>query len=108
MLTSITGIAREKRRSGTDSETVVERTKCLLNTNGIEPLCADLSEIQSRAFIINFDIENQANACFLEKPLIEKIKQARNLILSSICSAHQKPCGLFVRVPLTGQELLSS
>ena len=29
MLTSITGIAKEKRKSGTDTETVIERTKCL-------------------------------------------------------------------------------
>lgn len=109
MLTSITGIAREKRRSGTDSETVVERTKCLLNTNGIEPLCADLSEIQSRAFIINFDIENQANACFLEKPLIEKIKQARNLILSSIMQCTSKALGLIRDGVLERvMELLSS
>jgi DNA primase len=37
ILTSITGIAKEKRKSGTDTETVTERTKCLLNTTGIEP-----------------------------------------------------------------------
>jgi AAA15 family ATPase/GTPase len=35
MLTSITGIAKEKRKSGTDSEIITERTKCLPNTTGI-------------------------------------------------------------------------
>ena len=44
MLTSITGIAKEKRKSGTDSETITERTKCLLNTTGIEPLCGAILE----------------------------------------------------------------
>jgi len=38
ILTSITEIAKEKRKSGTGTETVIEHTKCLLNTTGIEPL----------------------------------------------------------------------
>lgn len=66
MLTSITGISKEKRKSGTDSETISERTKCLLNTTGIEPLCGELSEILSRSFIIDFDLANRASDCFLE------------------------------------------
>jgi hypothetical protein len=45
MLTSITGIAKEKRKAGTDSEKVIERTKCLLNTTGIEPLGGELRKI---------------------------------------------------------------
>jgi len=84
MLTSITGIAKEKRKSGTDSETVTERTKCLLNTTGIEPLCGGLSEIQSRSFVINFDIGNQGNDCFIESEVIAAIQQKRDLIISAI------------------------
>jgi len=84
MLTSITGIAKEKRKSGTDSETITERTKCLLNTTGIEPLCGELSEIQSRAFVVNFEIANQSNSCFLESDIIGDLQQNRNLIISAI------------------------
>ena len=47
MLTSITGIAKEKRKTGTDTETAIERNKCLLNTTGIEPLGGELAEILS-------------------------------------------------------------
>ena len=84
ILTSITGIAKEKRKSGTDTETVIERTKCLLNTTGIEPLCGGLSEIQSRSFVINFDIGNQGNDCFIESEVIAAIQQKRDLIISAI------------------------
>jgi hypothetical protein len=75
MLTSITGIAKEKRKGGTDSETITERTKCLLNTTGIEPLCGELSEILSRSF---------ASDCFLESEVISAIQQNRDLIISAI------------------------
>ena len=84
MLTSITGIAKEKRKSGTDSETIIERTKCLLNTTGIEPLCGELSEIQSRAFVINFETANQNSTCFMETTVIEELQRNRNLIISAL------------------------
>lgn len=84
MLTSITGIAKEKRKSGTDSETITERTKCLLNTTGIEPLCGELSEIQSRAFVINFETANHNSSCFLETDVIGELLQYRNIIISAI------------------------
>lgn len=84
MLTSITGIAKEKRKSGTDSETVTERTKCLLNTTGIEPLLGELSEIQSRTFVVNFDIDNQSNDCFIESEVVSALEVNRNLIISAL------------------------
>ncbi len=90
MLTSITGIAKEKRKSGTDTETVIERTKCLLNTTGIEPLGGELSEILSRSFIITFDLANQASDYFLESDVISAIQQNRDLILSAILERTQQ------------------
>ena len=84
MLTSITGIAKEKRKGGTDTETIIERTKCLLNTTGIEPLRGELSEIQSRTFVINFDIANQNSDCFSESEIIADIQKHRDLILFAI------------------------
>ena len=84
MLTSITGIAKEKRKSGTDSETVIERTKCLLNTTGIEPLGGELAEILSRSFIIRFDMDEEAQDCFLESQVLARIRENRDLLLSAL------------------------
>ncbi len=84
MLTSITGVAREKRKGGTDSENVAEHVKCLLNTTGIEPLRGDLSEILSRTFTIEFDDTQQASACFLDTEVVAAIQQKRDLILSAV------------------------
>ena len=84
MLTSITGIAKEKRKSGTDTETVIEQTKCLLNTTGIEPLGGELSEILSRSFIVRFDMDERAGNSFLEANILAAIAQNRDLIVSSL------------------------
>ncbi|HOE31568.1 MAG TPA: DNA primase, partial [Planctomycetota bacterium] len=84
ILTSITGIAKEKRKSGTDTETVIERTKCLLNTTGIEPLGGELAEILSRSFIIRFDMDEQASDCFLEAKILAALREHRDLIVSSL------------------------
>ena len=84
MLTSITGIAKEKRKSGTDTETVIERTKCLLNTTGIEPLGGELAEILSRSFIVRFDLDEQASDCFLEATVLAAIGEHRDFIVSSL------------------------
>ncbi|MCE5314036.1 MAG: CHC2 zinc finger domain-containing protein [Armatimonadota bacterium] len=82
MLTSITGIAKEKRKTGSDTETVVERTKCLVNTTGIEPLRGDLTETLSRTFIIRFDMHESTNECFLEAQTLAEVRKHRDLILS--------------------------
>ena len=84
LLTSITEIAKEKRKSGTDTETVIERTKCLLNTTGIEPLGGELAEILSRSFIVRFDMDEQASDCFLEATVLAAIGEHRDLIVSSL------------------------
>lgn len=84
MLTSITGIAKEKRKAGTDSETVIESTKCLLNTSGIEPLGGDLSEVLSRCFTIRFDLEAEGRDYFLEAKVLAQIPKHRDLLLSAL------------------------
>nr|WP_321466143.1 hypothetical protein [uncultured Desulfobulbus sp.] len=89
---TLTSIAKEKRKSGTDSETVTERTKCLLNTTGIEPLCGELSEIQSRSFVINFDIGNQGNDCFIESEVIAALQRNRDLIISALMKRTSEVC----------------
>ena len=84
VLTSITGIAKEKRKGGTDTETVIERTKCLLNTTGIEPLGGELSEILTRSFIVRFDMEERPNSRFLETNILAEIAKHRDLIVSAL------------------------
>ncbi len=84
MLTSITGIAKEKRKSGTDTETVVERTRCLINTSGIEPLGGELSELLSRCFTIRFSMLETSQEYFLETKAIHRLQQHRDLLLSAL------------------------
>jgi hypothetical protein len=84
MLTCVTGIVREKRKGGTDSETVTERAKCLLNTTGIEPLGGDLSEILSRTFVIRFDVDRYGRDCFLEASVLARLRECRESVLSAL------------------------
>ena len=109
MLTSITGIAKEKRKSGTDTETVIEQTKCLLNTTGIEPLGGELSEILSRSFIVRFDMDERAGNSFLEANILAAIAQNRDLIVSSLIRRTSRVLAM-LRAEAQGKvmELLSS
>ncbi|MEN6358253.1 MAG: CHC2 zinc finger domain-containing protein [Armatimonadota bacterium] len=84
LLTSITGIAKEKRKAGSDTETVIERPRCLINTTGIEPLATDLTEILSRSFILKFELGEATGNCFLEAKVLAKIRQHRDEMLSVI------------------------
>jgi len=83
MLTSITGIAKEKRKAGTDSDTVIESTKCLINTTGIEPLGGDLGEVLSRCFVVKFDVA-AGHDYFLETAALHRLQQHRDLLLSAL------------------------
>lgn len=84
LLTAVTGVANEKRRTGTDTGTVVERTKCLLSTSGIEPLYGHLEEILTRTFVIRFNKSHRSERVFLEAEVLARIQEHRDLILSSI------------------------
>jgi hypothetical protein len=82
LLTAATGIAKEKRKGGTDTATVQERVKCLINSTGIEPLGGELAEVLSRSFVIRFRKELRLNTCFLEPEVVSEIQKNRDLILS--------------------------
>lgn len=95
MITASTGISKEKRKAGSDRGTIREKPKCLINTTGIEPLSGNLSEVQSRMFVIQFDLDlasldinrqsdNQADSCFLESDVLAHIKSNRDYILSAM------------------------
>lgn len=83
LLTCITGIAKEKRSSGSDLGTVLERPNCLVNTTGIEPLGGELTEILSRTFTVIFDA-NEAREVFLETEVLNQIRHHRDYILSAL------------------------
>jgi DNA primase len=84
ILTSITGIAKEKRKGGSDTENVIERTKCLLATTGIEPIGAELAEVLSRSLVFRFALGPAASDCFLEADVLTTIRKNRDLILSAL------------------------
>lgn len=84
LLTAVTGIGNEKRRRGTDSETVIEFAKCLINTSGIEPLGGEFSELISRTLIVEFDIHNSRQDYFLEAEVLDRIRSSRDFILSAL------------------------
>ena len=84
LLTASTGIVKEKRKMGTDSEVITERANCLININGIEPLSGPSApEILTRTFICNFE-ERYFQKGFIKTETLEEIKKYRNMILSGI------------------------
>ena len=84
LLTATTGIVKEKRKMGTDSEVVTERANCLININGIEPLSGPSApEILTRTFICNFD-GSYFKKGFIKEETLEQIKKYRDFILSGI------------------------
>jgi len=83
-VTSVTGVSNEKRKQGSDTETVIERTKCLINTSGIEPLYGHLEEIVSRMFAVRFDPSFSTCDVFLEAEAMAKVVANRDLLLSAI------------------------
>lgn len=84
MLTSITGIAKEKRKTGSDTGTISEETKCFINTTGIEPLGGQYTEILTRTFVVRFGREWQSDDAYLEGQVYAKIGEHRNMLLSAM------------------------
>jgi hypothetical protein len=93
LLTAVTGIVRTKRRQGTDTDTVRESVRCLINTSGIEPL-AGLSELTTRTLLVDFDISCSTLGYFLEAETLQAIMDARNILLSAIFKKTQMILGL--------------
>lgn len=87
LVTTITGISKEKRKAGTESETVIERANCLINTTGIEPLVAK-GEVLSRTFTVNFELPPDVTS-FVESDAIGAVRRERNILLSGIFKATQ-------------------
>jgi len=80
-LTCATGISKEKRKAGTETENTQERVYCLLNTSGIEPLNTR-GEVLTRTFIVNFDMPPENGPTFHEGEVLATIRHDRATILS--------------------------
>lgn len=93
MLTSVTGIVREKRGRGSDSSVVSERPTCLVMSTGIEPLAGELEEVQSRSLTIRFDGAFKDGA-LLEKRALARIREARGRLLSAALMRASRVLGL--------------
>jgi len=94
ILTCVTGITKEKRRGNTDSETVIEQPRCLLNTTGIEPLGGELSEALSRSFVVRFALDETSDEPFLEAHVLAEIRAHRDLIMTLIVHRTSQVLGL--------------
>jgi hypothetical protein len=80
ILTSVTGITKEKRSSGTDIGIVQEKTKCFICTTGVENIRKN--ELISRTYVIQFDRRKHGSS-YNDNDLL-KIKKERNVMLSAI------------------------
>jgi|GEM_PF-3162853 len=82
LLISATGGSKEKRASGSDSATIMETPRCLVATNGIEPVGASHSEIISRTFTVQCSQNWKREEGFIESAAIAHLQKERDLILS--------------------------
>lgn len=82
LLTAATGGAKTKRKLASDSGVVIERTNCLVCSNGIEPLSR--SELINRTIEIELDLNKFGRDEFHEFKAIRKIVKARNDIFSGL------------------------
>lgn len=73
--------SKTKRMSGTDSDTIKERPKSLVLTTAIEPFT--LSELISRTCEVEFHTGYHEDS-FIDSEVTRKLRQQRDLILSSI------------------------
>ncbi|TLM65012.1 MAG: toprim domain-containing protein [Deltaproteobacteria bacterium] len=82
LLLAATRGAKEKRKGGSDTDTVDESPRALINITAIEPFT--LPELISRTFELTFDRRVFGSDDFHESEVLEQIKKKRNLILSAI------------------------
>lgn len=83
ILTAVTGITKQKRASGSDTALIEERPNCLIMSTGIEPLGAELEEMQSRTIVIEFNTQLQ-NPGHIEATILAKLRESRPALLSML------------------------
>jgi len=82
LLLAATRGSKEKRKGGSDTDTVDESPRALINVTAIEPFT--LSELISRTVEIQFDRRIYGSDDFHESDVLEKLKKHRDLILSAL------------------------
>jgi len=82
LLLAATRGQKEKRKGGSDTDTVEESPRALICITAIEPFT--LSELISRTFVLAFDRRVYGSDNFHESEVVEQIKKKRDLMLSSI------------------------
>lgn len=82
LLTAATGGAKTKRKLASDIGVVIERTNCLVCSNGIEPLSR--SELINRTIEIKLDLNEFGRDEFHEFKAIRRVVKARNNIFSAL------------------------
>jgi len=88
LLLAATRGQKEKRKGGSDTDTVEESPRALICITAIEPFT--LSELISRTFVIPFDRRQHGIDSFHESEVVEQIKKKRDLILSALLRFIQK------------------
>lgn len=81
LLLAATRGQKEKRKGGSDTDTIEESPRALICITAIEPFV--LSELISRTFVLGFDRRVYGSDNFHESDVVEQIKKKRDLILSS-------------------------
>jgi len=82
LLLAATRGQKEKRKGGTDTQTIDESPRALICVTAIEPFT--LSELISRTFEIPFDRRVFGSDSFYESEVLEQLKKKRDLIMSAL------------------------
>lgn len=82
LLLAATRGQKEKRKGGSDTDTIEESPRALICVTAIEPFT--LSELITRTFVLPFDRRVHGSDNFHESDVVENIKKKRDLILSAI------------------------
>ncbi len=88
LLLAATRGQKEKRKGGSDTDTIEESPRALVCVTAIEPFT--LAELISRTFVLPFDRRVHGSDNFHESDVLEQIKKKRDLILSAILRFLQK------------------
>jgi DNA primase len=82
LLLAATRGQKEKRKGGSDTDTIEESPRALVCVTAIEPFT--LSELITRTIVLPFDRRIHGSDNFHESEVLEQIKKKRDLILSAI------------------------
>lgn len=80
-----TNVSKEKRRVGTDTDTIIEKPECVTATTGIEPFAK--SEIVNRFLYVDVDRKRHGRPDYLDFERFEAIGARRDQVLHGLLEA---------------------